>query len=88
MCSGATGHTEAVRVRYDPSAVPYARLCELFWERLGENRHLLNHVGNDRGTQYRHGIYTHDEQQARIAAQSLEAVQAAAGGREVRRRSS
>jgi len=72
VCSGTTGHTEAVLVKYDPTEVSYNRLCELFWERLGDNRFLLNQVGNDRGTQYRHGIYTHDEAQAEVAAASLE----------------
>ena len=76
VCSGTTGHTEAVRLRYDPEVVSYDRLCELFWERLGDNRFLLNQVGNDRGTQYRHGIYTHDAAQATAAAASLEAVNA------------
>lgn len=73
VCSGSTGHTEAVQARvlnrqllspwrkcdslsarqvlFDPSDVTYARLCDLFWERLGDNRYLLNQVGNDRGTQ-------------------------------------
>ena len=51
VCSGTTGHTEAVQVRFDPAVVTYNRLCDLFWERLGDNRYLLNQVGNDRGTQ-------------------------------------
>jgi FKBP-type peptidyl-prolyl cis-trans isomerase 2 len=51
VCSGATGHTEAVRVQYDPKAVSYERLCQLLVDRLGDNLFLLNQVGNDRGTQ-------------------------------------
>ena len=50
VCSGTTGHTEAVRVTFDPSETSFAALCELFWERLGDNRYLLNQVGNDRGS--------------------------------------
>lgn len=76
VCNGGTGHTEAVRVQFDPAATSYARLCALFWERLGESRYLLNQVGNDQGTQYRHGIYTHGEAQAEEAARTL----AGAGG--------
>lgn len=79
VCAGSTGHTEAVLVTYDPAAVPYGRLCELFWERLGDNRFLLNQVGNDRGTQYRHGIYTHTDEQAAAAAASLAGVEEASG---------
>ena len=51
VCSGSTGHTECVQVMYDPKEVTYERLCDLFWERLGDNRFLKNQVGNDRGTQ-------------------------------------
>lgn len=71
VCSGATGHTEAVQVVYDPAEVTYERLLELFWDRLGDNRFLLNQVGNDRGTQYRHGIYPHSPEQKAAAEASL-----------------
>ena len=67
VCSGVTGHTEAVRVRYDPSRVSYERLCDLLLDRLGENRYALNRVGNDQGTQYRHGIYFRDDAQKKTA---------------------
>ena len=83
VCSGSTGHTEAVRVLYDPKEVSYAELCDLFWERLGESRYKLNQVGNDRGTQYRHGIYPHGDEQMAIAKRSLEAAVAAAGDQTV-----
>jgi len=82
VCSGSTGHTEAVRVLFEPSIVSYCEVCDLFWERLGESRYLLNQVGNDRGTQYRHGLYPHNEEQMAIAKASLEAAQAAAGAGE------
>ena len=67
VCSGVTGHTEAVRVRYDATRVSYERLCDLLLDRLGENRYALNRVGNDQGTQYRHGIYFADEAQKKTA---------------------
>jgi peptide-methionine (S)-S-oxide reductase len=74
VCSGTTGHTECVQVMYDPQQVSYERLCQLFWERLGESRYLLNQVGNDRGTQYRHGIYWHTPEQKAVAEMSLKAL--------------
>lgn len=74
VCSGTTGHTEAVQVVFDPTECSYERLLELFWDRLSDNRLLLNQVGNDRGTQYRHGIYTHSPEQLAAATASLEAL--------------
>lgn len=67
VCSGTTGHTEAIAVTYDPDVVAYERLVHLAMERLGENKYLKNQVGNDRGTQYRHGIYYHTLEQKQIA---------------------
>ncbi|KAH8095530.1 peptide-methionine (S)-S-oxide reductase [Aureococcus anophagefferens] len=72
VCSGATGHTEAVRVMYDPALVSFERLCDLFWDRLGENRYAPNQVGNDRGTQYRHGIYYRDAAQRDVALKTFD----------------
>ena len=71
VCSGATGHTEAVQVVFDPKAVSYERLCRLLVERLDDNVYLLNQVGNDRGTQYRHGIYPASDEQEAIASAVL-----------------
>ena len=56
VCSGTTGHTEGVQVVFDPRVVSYKRLCELLVDRLGDSIYLLNQVGNDRGSQYRHGV--------------------------------
>ena len=53
VCSGTTGHTEAIQVVYDPDVVSYEKLVSIGLERLGDSRTLLNQVGNDRGTQYR-----------------------------------
>ena len=72
VCSGATGHTEAVKVMYDPALVSFERLCDLFWDRLGENRYAPNQVGNDRGTQYRHGIYYRDAAQRDVALKTFD----------------
>mmetsp|Transcript_14548 Transcript_14548/g.24205 ORF Transcript_14548/g.24205 Transcript_14548/m.24205 type:complete len:358 (-) Transcript_14548:155-1228(-) len=74
VCSGSTGHTEAVQVIFDPAVVTYERLCKLLVERLENNIYLLNQVGNDRGTQYRHGIYTESDAQEATARAVLAAV--------------
>ena len=63
-----------MQVVFDPDEVTYRRLCELLVERLGDNIYLLNQVGNDRGTQYRHGIYPHGEEQEAVAREVLTAV--------------
>ncbi|KAL7432791.1 hypothetical protein ACHAXH_001867, partial [Discostella pseudostelligera] len=71
VCTGTTGHTEAIRIVYDPNVVSYKSLVQLGLDRLGDNVYLLNQVGNDRGTQYRHGIYYHNDDQQRVADELL-----------------
>jgi len=61
-------HTEAVMVLYDATEVSYEHLVQLAMGRLGENKYLLNQVGNDKGTQYRHGIYFHNDEQKKVAS--------------------
>jgi peptide-methionine (S)-S-oxide reductase len=68
VCSGTTKHTEAIVVMYyDPEQVSYGKLVSLAMDRLGENKYLLNQVGNDKGTQYRHGVYYHNAEQKQAA---------------------
>jgi peptide-methionine (S)-S-oxide reductase len=67
VCSGTTGHTEGIQVIYDPEIVSYKELVTIGLERLGDSRTLVNQVGNDRGTQYRHGVYYHNDMQKEIA---------------------
>lgn len=67
VCSGTTGHTEGIQVVYNPELVSFERLVNLAMERLGESMYKLNQVGNDCGTQYRHGIYYHDDEQKEVA---------------------
>ncbi|KAL7471749.1 hypothetical protein ACHAXS_012052 [Conticribra weissflogii] len=71
VSSGTTGHTEAIQVIYDPSKVSYRSLVQMGLDRLGDNVYKLNQVGNDRGTQYRHGIYYHNDMQRRVAEEML-----------------
>ncbi len=67
VCSGRTGHNEVVRVIYDPDLISYATLLSLFW--TGHNPTQGMRQGNDRGTQYRSGIYVYDAAQ-RLAAEA------------------
>lgn len=69
VCSGLTGHNEVVRVVYDPGVVSYEDLLAVFWESHDPTQGMRQ--GNDVGTQYRSGIYVHDESQRQAAERSL-----------------
>ncbi len=73
VCSGQTGHNEVVRVVYDPKLISYEKLLKTFWESHNPTQGMRQ--GNDTGTQYRSGIYTCSEAQAREANASKEAYQ-------------
>jgi peptide-methionine (S)-S-oxide reductase len=75
VCSGRTGHTEAVLVVYDPKVVSYETLLKTFWE--GHDPTQGMRQGNDIGTQYRSGIYYADEAQKTAALKSRDAYQPA-----------
>jgi peptide-methionine (S)-S-oxide reductase len=68
VCSGMTGHNEVVLVAYDPAQVTYEKLLQVFWESHDPTQGMRQ--GNDAGTQYRSGIYTFDDEQAKAAAAS------------------
>jgi len=68
VCSGRTGHAEAVQVRYDPTKVSYEQLLEVFWGIHDPT--TLNRQGPDVGSQYRSAIFYHNERQ-RAAAEAL-----------------
>ncbi len=81
VCSGETGHAEVVRVRFDPEVIALREILEIFF--AIHDPTSLNRQGNDIGTQYRSGIYTHDPAQAELARAVLAEVDAAVGGRAV-----
>jgi peptide-methionine (S)-S-oxide reductase len=75
VCSGRTGHTEAVRVVFDPRKVRYEDLLRVFWESHDPTQGMRQ--GNDVGTQYRSAVYWRDEEQRRAAEASRDAYQRA-----------
>lgn len=72
VSAGNTGYTEAVEVRYDDSKVSYQQLLDHFWKNVDP----LDAGGQfcDRGSQYRSGIYYHDEEQKKLAEASRDAL--------------
>ena len=74
-CSGQTGHTEVVRVVYDPAIVSLEALLKLFWESHDPTQGMRQ--GNDIGTQYRSAIYTHGDEDLAVVKDSQKAYQAA-----------
>eukprot|EP00930_Biecheleria_cincta_P048700 TRINITY_DN33977_c0_g1_i1.p1 TRINITY_DN33977_c0_g1~~TRINITY_DN33977_c0_g1_i1.p1 ORF type:complete len:412 (-),score=59.65 TRINITY_DN33977_c0_g1_i1:171-1406(-) len=75
ICTGTTGHTEAVRVVFNPEVVSFSELLETFWKRVGNNATTLNRAGNDTGPQYRSGIYFHSVSQEAEGKASIQALQ-------------
>lgn len=73
-CTGSTGHTETVRVVFDPERVSYEDLLELFWE--NHDPTTANRQGNDIGTQYRSAIFTTSDSQLELARRTAKVFQA------------
>jgi peptide-methionine (S)-S-oxide reductase len=79
VCSGRTGHTEVVRVVFDPAVISYDALLKIFWESHDPTQGMRQ--GNDVGTQYRSAIYTFSQAQADAAERSKVAYDAALAAR-------
>ena len=75
VCSGLTGHNEVVLVVFDPAKIALETLLKVFWESHNPAQGMRQ--GNDRGTQYRSGIYYFNEQQAALAEKTKAAYQVA-----------
>lgn len=73
VCSEATGHAEAVQIRFDPHVIQYAQLLDVFF--AIHDPTTPDQQGNDIGNQYRSAIFTHDEKQEEIARSTLAALE-------------
>jgi peptide-methionine (S)-S-oxide reductase len=73
VCSGMTGHTEVVRVVYDPKVISYEALLKIFWESHDPTEGMRQ--GNDTGTQYRSAIYVMNQAQREEAEESKRVFQ-------------
>jgi peptide-methionine (S)-S-oxide reductase len=73
VCTGLTGHTEVVRVIYDPDKVDYEDLLKVFWESHDPTQGMRQH--GDVGTQYRSAVYVFDSEQRAAAEESKRAYQ-------------
>jgi methionine-S-sulfoxide reductase len=68
VCTGTTGHAEAIEVTFDPAVLSYTALLDVFWKL--HNPTTLNRQGPDMGTQYRSAIYYHNAEQQKLATVS------------------
>jgi len=73
VSTGTTGHTEVVQVVYDPAKVSYEKLLEVFWRNIDPT--VRDQQFCDVGSQYRTGIFVHDEEQKRLAEASKAALE-------------
>ena len=75
VCTGVTGHAEAIEVTYDPAKISYETLLEFFWKYHDPT--TLNQQGNDHGTQYRSAVFYHTPEQKKAVEKSKEILEKA-----------
>ena len=73
VCTGITGHAEAIQIEYDPKIISFEKILDIFWHTHDPT--TLNRQGNDVGTQYRSAIFYHDENQKNVAEKSKEELE-------------
>ncbi len=73
VCSGTTGHTEAIEIKFDPTIISYQELLDVFWMNIDPT--VKNRQFVDVGTQYRAGIYYHNDRQKELAQKSKKNLQ-------------
>jgi len=73
VCDGTTGHAEVIKVDFDPAVLGYGEVLEIFFATHDPTQ--LNRQGNDVGTQYRSSIFTHSDEQRKIALETIDQLQ-------------
>ncbi len=73
VCTGTTGHAEAIQIEFDPRVIPFEKILDIFWHT--HNPTTLNQQGNDVGPQYRSVIFYHSEKQKAVADRSKVALE-------------
>jgi peptide-methionine (S)-S-oxide reductase len=68
VCTGKTGHAEAIQIEFDPKVITFEKILDIFWHT--HNPTTLNRQGNDIGTQYRSAVFFHDQKQKELAEKS------------------
>ena len=74
VCSGTTGHAEVAEIRFDPNEISFKELLQVFF--AVHDPTTLNRQGNDVGTQYRSAIFYHNDEQRRIAEETVTEIEA------------
>lgn len=73
VCSGRTGHAEAIQIEFDSSIIDFDKILDIFWHT--HNPTTLNQQGNDKGPQYRSVIFYHNEKQKEVAEASMKEIE-------------